>query len=104
MIRLRYIGKLMEFNKLCVLMGFLAVMLACPAVTLAQSTFGSIVGTVHDPSGAVVAKCAVTIINTGTDSRRAILTDANGEYSAPNLEPGTYKITMEAPGFQPFTY
>ncbi len=70
----------------------------------AQSTFGSIVGTVHDPSGAVIAKVVVTILNTGTDSRRSVLSDEAGAYSVPNLEPGVYKITMESPGFQPFVY
>jgi hypothetical protein len=52
----------------------------------------------------VVAQSKVTIQNTGTDASRATVTDAAGAYSVPNLEPGTYKITIEAAGFQPFVY
>src|ERR1700687_4852929 len=65
-----------------------------------QSTFGSFVGTVHDPSGAVVASCTVTAQNTGTSATRTTTTDQNGTYGFVNLEPGSYQITMEAPGFQ----
>src|SRR5260370_2182330 len=65
-----------------------------------QPTFASILGTVRDPSGAVVSGCAITAENTGTSAHRATVTDQNGSYSFPNLEPGVYKVTMEAPGFQ----
>ena len=42
---------------------------------LGQSTFGTILGTVHDQSGALIPGCAITIENVGTSSRRAALTD-----------------------------
>ena len=71
---------------------------------LAQSTFGTFVGTVHDPSGGVVAACDVTLTNTGTSARRSTLTDKEGNYVLVNLEPGTYEIIMQAPGFQPLTF
>jgi hypothetical protein len=71
---------------------------------LGQSTFASILGTVRDPSGAVVSGCAITAENTGTSAHRAALTDQNGSYSFPNLEPGVYKVTMEAAGFQVATH
>ena len=67
---------------------------------LAQSTFGSFVGTVRDPSGAVVANCTVSVLNTGTSARRTTTTDQNGSYVLVNLEPGNYEISMEASGFQ----
>jgi len=84
--------------------GMIALLLTATNPAAAQSTFGSVVGTVHDPSGAVVARCSVSVVNTGTDARRATLTDTSGDYSFPNLEAGIYKVTMEAPGFQPFIY
>src|SRR5262249_15497311 len=65
-----------------------------------QSTFGTIVGTVHDQSGAVMPGCAITIENTGTSAQRSALTDDTGAYTVPNLEPGTYKVRIELPGFQ----
>ena len=84
--------------------GMIAFMLLGASAIQAQSTFGSIVGTVRDASGAVVAQSKVSVQNTGTDATRSTLSDAAGGYSIPNLEPGTYKITIEAPGFQPFVY
>ena len=65
-----------------------------------QSTFGSFVGTVRDPSGAVVPGCAITLTNTGTSVQRSVVTDKQGDYVLVNLEPGTYQIVMKAPGFQ----
>ncbi len=94
----------LRFHKLCFLAGAMAFIVGGEHVTFAQSTFASIVGTVKDPSGAVVAKASVAVVNSGTDTRRATVTDTSGDYSVPNLEPGTYKVTMETPGFQPFVY
>ena len=74
------------------------------AVTFGQSTFGTIQGTVHDQSGGVMPGCAVTVENVGTSARRAAITDETGSYAAPNLEPGTYKVRIELPGFQVAEY
>jgi len=84
--------------------GTAAFIVLASGVAIAQSTFGTVLGTARDSSGAVVAKCVVTVENTGTSAHRATLTDGSGDYSVPNLEPGVYKITMEAPGFQPFVH
>ena len=65
----------------------------------AQTTYASIVGTVHDPSGAVVPSATIIVTNVGTGERRATKTDTNGNYEVLNLMPGGYKIRMEAPGF-----
>jgi hypothetical protein len=69
----------------------------------AQSTFGEFLGTVKDPSGAVVANCLVTVRNVDTSTTRKVITDTNGNYTVVNLEPGTYEITLEAPGLQKVT-
>ena len=66
----------------------------------AQSTFGSFVGTVHDPSGAAIAGGIVTAKNTGTSAQRSALTNEKGDYVLVNLEAGSYELTIEAPGFQ----
>jgi hypothetical protein len=65
-----------------------------------QSTFGTILGTVQDPSGAALSGGVVTIRNKGTEARRSTVTDASGNYEALNIEPGNYEITFEATGFQ----
>jgi carboxypeptidase family protein/TonB-dependent receptor-like protein len=75
-----------------------------PAVLLAQSTFGEFVGTVKDPSGGVIAGCAITVRNLGTSAERTLTTDSTGNYTAVNLEPGTYEISMNMAGFRRAVY
>src|SRR6201993_42593 len=73
------------------------------AVTLSAQTFrGTILGTVTDPSGAVIAGAKVTVKNTGTGLERTTETSADGSYSVPELPIGTYTVTVTQPGFQTF--
>jgi hypothetical protein len=72
----------------------------CANLALGQSTFGSILGTVQDPSGAAVAACKITIRNKGTDTQRSTVADQTGNYQVTSLDPGTYEVSFEAPGFQ----
>ncbi len=81
----------------------LAVVQLFTIISPAQSTFGEFVGTVKDPSGAVVAGCTVTVKNLGTGATRTATTDSNGDYTVVNLEPGNYEMTMETSGFQKVT-
>src|SRR3954454_22389948 len=78
----------------------ITILVLSTGVALGQSTFASLLGTVHDPSGGVLATCMIVVENTGTSARRSTVTDDSGSYTVPNLEPGTYKISIEAPGFQ----
>src|ERR1700682_2054620 len=61
---------------------------------------GTILGTVSDSSGATVPNAKVTITNTGTNVAFRTLTTSAGDFNAPSLNPGPYKITVEAPGFE----
>ena len=70
------------------LRALLLVATAAPAA-VAQSVSGTILGTVTDSSGAVVAGAKVTILNEGTALTRTVTSDANGEYTAPSLPTGT---------------
>jgi hypothetical protein len=96
------------FDKIFRLFGFrlfagtIACLLLASNPTMAQSTFASLVGTARDASGAVVARCVVAVENTGTSAHRETSTDALGDYSVTNLEPGVYQIKISAPGFQQF--
>ncbi len=65
----------------------------------AQAVNGTVVGTVTDPSGAVIPAATVTITDVGTNTSRSITTDANGYYTFPNLPPSNYKVRVEKQGF-----
>lgn len=80
----------------------LALLLAGPLP--AQSTFGAILGSARDVSGALVADAQVTLTNTGTTAERSTFTDSNGNYAFRNIDVGTYKLTISAPGFQPQSF
>jgi hypothetical protein len=67
---------------------------------LAQRDLGSITGTVSDPQGAAVPNAKVTITNDATGVSYTLTTNEAGSYTQPTLNPGTYTVTAEAPGFQ----
>ena len=69
---------------------------------VAQATSGELVGTVMDPSGAVVVKATVEITNAETGVATLLTTNSSGQYHAANLLPGRYDINVTAPGFQPY--
>src|SRR5712692_2228699 len=73
--------------------------LAAPTVT-AQTFRGTILGTVTDPSGAVVSGAKVTVRNVATGLERTTATSADGSYSVPELPIGTYTVTITQSGFQ----
>src|SRR5258707_8439271 len=75
----------------------MAVLLSTPVY--AQVSGATLAGTVTDASGAVITNAKVSIRNTATDVTRDVTTDSSGLYSAPNLLPGIYDITIIAPGF-----
>src|ERR1700704_7123160 len=81
---------------ICVMLA-LAVLLSTPVY--AQVSGATLAGTVTDASGAVVINAKVSIRNTATDVTRDVTTDSSGLYSAPNLLPGIYDITVIAAGF-----
>ena len=92
---IRYVGSAVA-RALC--LAVLSLGLATAAV--AQSVSGTILGTVTDSTGAVVAGAKVTIINEGTGLTRTVVADVNGEYTAPGLPTGHYTITSEMTGFK----
>ena len=62
----------------------------------AQTTFGTITGTVTDATGAVLAGAPVTVTNEETGVVRRAATAANGVYTVVDLQPGTYKLSVTA--------
>src|SRR5579864_7393036 len=77
----------------------LGVLLLC-SLANAQSTFGTVLGTVKDPSGSVIPKAKIQLINTGTNALRETETNSNGTYQFNNIDVGPYQLQVEAPGFQ----
>jgi hypothetical protein len=78
----------------------------CLALTLlssplaAQTTFGSISGTVTDASGAAVSGAQVTLTSAATSAKQTFTTGADGLYSFVNLNPGQYTLEVEKSGFK----
>jgi hypothetical protein len=71
------------------------------ALALAQSERGTITGAVRDPSGASVPSAAVIITNQATKIAIHASTNDSGEFTVPNLQPGTYVVRIEKQGFRP---
>ena len=69
----------------------------------AQSSNGSIVGNVADPSGAIVPGAKVAVINIGTNEKRESATDASGLYRFVNLAPASYRLEVDKTGFKHIT-
>ena len=80
----------------------LVFLLLASASLPAQTFRGTILGSVTDPSGAVVAGAKVTVKNVGTGLERTTETSADGSYSLPELPIGTYTVTITQTGFQTF--
>src|SRR5262245_51100692 len=81
----------------------LFVLCACVTVAAVSSAFaqqrGSILGRVFDPDGLPLPGATITVTQASTGFTRTAVTAENGAYSVPNLEPGTYAVTVEMPGF-----
>jgi hypothetical protein len=77
------------------------VLLTCfPAISRGQTSYGTVVGTITDTTGAVVPGVAITLVNTGTSEQHTTKTDERGSYQFVNLLPGAYKVTFERQGFK----
>src|SRR5678815_4695164 len=73
--------------------------LVLAAVASAQTFRGTILGTVSDPNGAVVAGATIKVKNTSTGLERTTTTDPEGNYTVPELPIGPYEVRIEQPGF-----
>jgi len=71
---------------------------------LAQSTFGTILGTVTDSSGAVMPNIVVKITNQGENTSRDVRTDSQGNYQAENVKEGIYTVAVQAEGFREVSF
>jgi Carboxypeptidase regulatory-like domain len=69
---------------------------------LAQSYRGNLTRTVTDQSGSLVPSAGVRVVEPNRNTERVTETSAQGDYTIPQLQAGTYRIEVEARGFQTF--
>ncbi len=77
----------------------LTLLLITAIAALGQERFGELNGVATDPSGAVLPNVSVTMTETRTARITTTKTDGSGAYVVRNLEPGTYTVSFELPGF-----
>ena len=77
---------------------FLALLAAFPA--WAQFEAGSVLGTVKDSTGAVIANAHVELTSVSTNATRTTTSDSNGEWDFPAVEPGKYTVTVKQTGLR----
>jgi Carboxypeptidase regulatory-like domain/TonB dependent receptor len=77
----------------------LSLFTLCISVS-AQTTSTTILGTVSDASGAILAGAKVSAVNTRTGVKREVVTSSTGDFSFPLLDVGVYDLTVDAHGFK----
>src|SRR5712691_5333532 len=73
-------------------------LLLVPVLSQAQG-LGSIAGRITDPEGASGPNAKVTAVQVGTGFSRAAMSDSEGLYVIPSLQPAAYDLSVEANGF-----
>jgi hypothetical protein len=85
-----------------VIVAFTLGLLAIYAAFAQTTGFATIVGNVSDSSGAVIPGAKISIVNKDTNFQFEGQTNQDGYYYVPNLRPGVYSVTVEAPGFKKY--
>src|SRR5262249_36267664 len=75
------------------------LLVLCPSALFGQTATGQIIGTVTDPSGAVIGAASIAVTNTNTNTRLETTTDSRGTYQVPNLPIGSYTVGVKKQGF-----
>src|SRR5690242_4531941 len=70
----------------------------------AQEFRATLTGRVTDPSGALVPGAEIVVTNTDTGTQVKVRSSDSGEYTAPFLLPGNYRLTATAPGFRSYEH
>ena len=91
-----------EWSRRQILTVALLSMAFCAVSAQAQNILGSIVGTVSDPGGAVVAGADVVATSVDNGVKRTVKTDEQGNYQILSLPRGNYQVEVDSPGFKHF--
>src|SRR5580700_4824543 len=100
--RVSEIARALRNNPGAVKCCLLALVFLTPVQMWGQAV-GAIVGTVTDPSGAVIPNARITAANVATGVSQSTVTSGAGTYTIPNLVVGTYAVTAEGPAFKTAT-
>src|SRR5258708_28922813 len=90
--------RVVQYKKKLLLMALLSTLIAC--ICSAQVATGNLRGTVSDSTGGVLPNCSVTITHTSTGLIRKVSTNEQGDFNAPSLSVGEYRIAIALAGFQ----
>src|SRR5262249_39778243 len=82
------------------LFAFFVCAAAAIALTYGQAVNATLLGTVTDSTGGTVASAKVTIMEANTGISRSTQTNESGNYTFPDLAPGTYLVAVELTGFK----
>jgi len=86
------------FRSSCLLLGLMALSLV-PKISAAQTSKGTIAGTVTDPAGGAISAATVTVQSTQLGENRTVVTGTYGEYRVSAILPGIYQVKVTANGF-----
>lgn len=89
-----------NWSGFCCICFLSAVFMMLVTFAQAQGLFGTITGSVVDPTGAVIPGARVTITNVATNVKTLVKTNGVGEFTAPSLNPGNYQVMAEDKGFK----
>src|SRR5579862_4062569 len=77
-----------------------SIVLLLAGIVFAQVNTASLTGLIKDPTGAVIAGAKVTARNTANGFERTAETNADGYYFLPDLQVGSWEVSVEKTGFQ----
>src|SRR5215510_14908193 len=86
--------RIIRFSSLFILV------LTLTLVAAAQTTSGSIAGTITDPNQAAISNATVKISDESKSFTLSATTDVEGRFVFPQVPPGTYKMSVESSGFK----
>src|ERR1700674_1830540 len=95
----RLLTSTMKISTFCVVLIALVLSTVMPVPLPAQVAGATLSGTVTDTSGAIIPNAEISIKNVATGVTRNLRADTAGFYTAPNLLPGAYEVTVSAPSF-----
>src|SRR5690242_5004552 len=87
-------------HKLYVICATLSALLCFTPRMGAQAVNATLLGTVTDSTGAAVANARITATESKTGLVQRSVSNGSGNYTIPNLAPGTYTVTVESTGFK----
>lgn len=94
------LSNLPRFKRFSALLALAFLFIGSYTCAYGQGLYGSIVGSVTDPSGAVIPNADVTVTDAAQGQTRHEKSDSDGRYNIVNVLPGTYIVTTSAAGFR----